>query len=86
MIPCGQTNPRCQGIVSAVTTLFCAVMPLSMGSIAVVINVAVVDQDAAPFLLPIGLVRDIKACMCSDFARVYFGVNPTASSDMEFRA
>lgn len=57
--------------------------PLGMGSIAGLLQVALVNQDA-PLLLPIGLLRGLKARICCDFKTIYCDVNPSATSDMVY--
>lgn len=78
----GKARPWYQGSGGAVATLFSAVMPLGMGSIAGLTQVAVVHQDETPRFIPFGLLRSLMARICCDIRRTYCGVIPTASSDM----
>lgn len=80
----GKVKPWRQGIGGAAATLFRAVVPLDMGSIAGLIQVVVVDQDQTPLPIPIGLLRGLKARSCCEFKRNYDGLNAKAPYDIEF--
>ena len=80
-----KTGPAqsCSGVGGKARTLFNAVAPMALGGIHGLISLVVVAEDV-PMLIPMGLLRGLKARIVTGQARVQWGVHPDAFSDIHY--